>query len=83
MSKLINELENINLIIDEEVIDLIVEKAFEYKLGARGLRSICESILIDYMFELPSKEDVTELHISLNFAKEKIAQLKMKSLKAA
>ena len=77
------ELENINLIIDEEVIDLIVEKAFEYKLGARGLRSICESILIDYMFELPSKEDVTELHISLNFAKEKIAQLKMKSLKAA
>lgn len=77
------ELENINLIIDEEVIDLIVEKAFEYKLGARGLRSICESILIDYMFELPSKDDVTELHISLNFAKEKIAQLKMKSLKAA
>jgi ATP-dependent Clp protease ATP-binding subunit ClpX len=77
------ELESINLIIDEEVIDLIVEKAFEYKLGARGLRSICESILIDYMFELPSKEDVTELHISLNFAKEKIAQLKMKSLKAA
>jgi len=48
------ELESINLIIDEEVINLIVEKAFEYKLGARGLRSICESILIDYMFELPN-----------------------------
>jgi ATP-dependent Clp protease ATP-binding subunit ClpX len=77
------ELENIQLIIDEDVIDLIVDKAFEYKLGARGLRSICESIMIDYMFDLPSQEDVTELHISVTFAKEKIAQLKMKSLKAA
>ncbi len=77
------ELENIQLTIDEDVIDLIVDKAFEYKLGARGLRSICESIMIDYMFDLPSQEDVTELHISVTFAKEKIAQLKMKSLKAA
>lgn len=77
------ELEGIKLIIDEEVIDLIVDKAFEYKLGARGLRSICETIMIDYMFEMPSKENISELHISLKFAKEKIASLKIKSLKAA
>ena len=77
------ELENVKLIIEEEVIDLIVDKAFEYKLGARGLRSICETILIDHMYEMPSKDDVSELHISLKFAKEKIKGLKIKSLKAA
>ncbi len=77
------ELEGIKLLVDEEVIDLIVDKAFEYKLGARGLRSICEAIMLDYMYEMPSKEEVKELHISLHFAKEKINKLKMKSLKAA
>jgi ATP-dependent Clp protease ATP-binding subunit ClpX len=77
------ELEGIKLIVEEEVIDLIVDKAFEYKLGARGLRSICEAIMLDHMYEMPTKEQVKELHISLLFAKEKIDKLKMKSLKAA
>jgi ATP-dependent Clp protease ATP-binding subunit ClpX len=77
------ELEGIKLIIDEEVINLIVDKAFEYKLGARGLRSICEAIMIDHMYDMPSRDNISELQISLNFAKEKVAQLKMKSLKAA
>src|SRR6201990_1048031 len=52
--KKIFELEGIKLSIDSEVYDFMVEKAMEYKLGARGLRSICESILTDAMFELPS-----------------------------
>lgn len=77
------ELEQIALKVDSEVLDLIVEKAFEFKLGARGLRSICEAIMVDYMYEMPSKKDVTELHITNTFAAEKIEQLRMKSLKAA
>src|SRR5688500_16659165 len=48
------ELENIKLTIDDDVYDFMVEKAIEYKLGARGLRSICENILNDAMFEMPS-----------------------------
>ena len=51
------ELEGIQLTIDEDVLDFMVEKAMEYKLGARGLRSICESILTDAMFELPSSKE--------------------------
>ncbi|MGG2324671.1 hypothetical protein ACE40U_24280, partial [Salmonella enterica] len=47
------ELEGIDLDIDPDVFDFMVNKAMEYKLGARGLRSICESILTDAMFELP------------------------------
>ena len=50
------ELEGIDLVIDSEVYDFMVDKAMEYKLGARGLRSICESILTDAMYELPSQK---------------------------
>jgi len=77
------ELEGVALTIDPEVIDFIVEKAYEFKLGARGLRSICEAVMLDHMYDTPSKENISELHVSLNFAKEKIDQLKLKSLKAA
>ena len=58
------ELEGIKLTIDEEVLDFMVEKAMEYKLGARGLRSICESILTDAMFEMPS---IKETHFILTW----------------
>jgi ATP-dependent Clp protease ATP-binding subunit ClpX len=51
------ELEGIELIIDNDVYDFMVSKAMEYKLGARGLRSICESILTDAMFDLPGSEE--------------------------
>jgi ATP-dependent Clp protease ATP-binding subunit ClpX len=77
------EMEDVKLIIDDEVIDLIVDKAFEYKLGARGLRSICETIMLDHMFNMPSQKDVKEIRITPNFASEKIESLKLKSLKAA
>ncbi|HTE08360.1 MAG TPA: ATP-dependent Clp protease ATP-binding subunit ClpX, partial [Flavitalea sp.] len=58
------ELEGIKLTIDDAVLDFMVEKALEYKLGARGLRSICESILNDAMFELPSSKQ-TALHLDI------------------
>jgi ATP-dependent Clp protease ATP-binding subunit ClpX len=77
------EIEGIELTIDDAVIDLIVEKAFEFKLGARGLRSICEAVMMDYMYEMPSKADTKKLHVSLNDANMKIDRLKLKSLKAA
>jgi ATP-dependent Clp protease ATP-binding subunit ClpX len=76
------EIENIKLTIDDAVLDFMVEKALEYKLGARGLRSICESILTDAMFELPSSKQ-TSLHIDLEYAENKFSKSKMSLLKVA
>ena len=74
-------IDGIKLNFDKLVIDYIVEKAIEYKLGARGLRSICELILIDSMFELPSKNkksfNVTLEYAKSVFEKSKIAKLKV------
>lgn len=64
------DLENIKLEFSEEVIDFIVEKAFEYELGARGLRGICEAILLDYMYEMPGKPHKGKLNITLQDAKK-------------
>lgn len=76
------ELENIKLIIDDDVLDFMVQKALEFKLGARGLRSICESILTDAMFELPGTNQ-TELHITLEYALNKFNKSKINILKVA
>jgi len=76
------ELENIQLSIDEDVLDFMVIKAIEYKLGARGLRSICESILTDAMFEMPSSKQ-TKFHLDLEYAKKKFDKSKMSLLKVA
>jgi len=77
-------LEGITLEIDKGVLEFIVEKAFDFKLGARGLRSICEAILLDAMFELPaSKQTVKEFNISLSYAKEKFAKSNVNKLKVA
>ena len=76
------QLEGIALIIEEEVLDFMVEKAMEYKLGARGLRSICESILTDAMFELPSS-DVKEFTLTATYARNKFDHTKMGILKVA
>ncbi|MCO4293739.1 ATP-dependent Clp protease ATP-binding subunit ClpX [Solitalea sp. MAHUQ-68] len=76
--------EGIKLSFDDEVLEYIVDKAMEFKLGARGLRSICEAIMIDHMFELPSVNDVKELVISIDYAKDKFEKsASMKKLKAA
>ena len=64
-------------------LDFIVEKAVEFKLGARGLRSICEAIMIDAMFDGPSKESQKTFEVTLDYAKEKISNSKLYKLKAA
>ena len=76
------ELEGIQLTIDDEVLDFMVTKAVEYKLGARGLRSICESILTDAMFELPSSKE-NKFHLDLEYARKKFDTSKMSLLKVA
>jgi len=76
------ELEGIQLVIDDEVLDFMVDKAIEYKLGARGLRSICESILTDAMFELPSSRQ-TEFHVTLEYAQQNFDKSKISRLKVA
>lgn len=64
-------LDDIKLIFDDEVLDYIVDKALEFKLGARGLRTICEAIMMDIMFDMPTNES-GEVRITLDFAKSKI-----------
>jgi ATP-dependent Clp protease ATP-binding subunit ClpX len=77
------EMDDVKLSFDEEVLDFIVEKAVEFKLGARGLRSLCETIMNDAMFEIPSEKKIKDLHITLSYAKEKLSHTKLKHLMAA
>lgn len=62
------KMEDIELSFTDEALEFIVDQAIAYKLGARGLRSICESIMLDAMYEIPSKEDVKELVVDKQFA---------------
>jgi len=75
--------EDVKLVFDEDVLNFIVDKAMEYKLGARGLRSICEAIMLDAMFDTPTQTDVKELHINLDYAIEKFEKADFKKLQAA
>ncbi|MCF6223602.1 MAG: ATP-dependent Clp protease ATP-binding subunit ClpX [Flavobacteriaceae bacterium] len=75
------EMDGIAFKIDEKALDFIVEKAIEYKLGARGLRSLCEEILTDAMFELPSSNE-TKLRVTKKYAEDKITKSTIKKLKA-
>ena len=77
------EIDGIDLKFDGEVLDFIVEKAVEFKLGARGLRSICEAILTDAMFDLPTKGDAKEYRVTLDYAKNQFSRSKLAKLKAA
>jgi len=76
------EIEGIELKFDPTVFDFMVEKALEYKLGARGLRSICESILTDAMYELPSQK-VKLFDVTLEYAQRKFNNSKLSLLKVA
>ena len=67
-------LDDIKLTFDNEVLDYIVDKALEFKLGARGLRSICEAIMMDIMFDMPTNES-GEVRITLEYAKSKIDKI--------
>ena len=71
-------MDGIELEVTEDALDYIVDKALEYKLGARGLRSLCENILTDAMFELPST-DITSLIIDRTYAENKISQSNLKN----
>ena len=76
------EMDDISFTITDEALDYIVEKAIEYKLGARGLRSLCEAILTDAMFELPESEEA-HLEVTREYAEEKLSKSGIKRLKAA
>ena len=76
------KMDNIDLTFADGVLDFIVDKAIEFKLGARGLRSICETIMLDAMFEMPSV-DKDELTITVDYASRKLERIDMKVLKAS
>ncbi|OYU95674.1 MAG: ATP-dependent protease ATP-binding subunit ClpX [Bacteroidetes bacterium B1(2017)] len=76
-------LEGIELEFADEVVDMIVDTAFELKLGARGLRSICEALMIDYMYDAPSQKSMKKLHLTAKEAADKIEQVKLRNYQAA
>jgi ATP-dependent Clp protease ATP-binding subunit ClpX len=76
-------MDGVALQLGEGVLDFIVSKAIEYKLGARGLRSIMEGILTDLMFEIPSNEDMKNFIVTEEYAREKFDKLKLTHLKVA
>ncbi|MBK6527827.1 MAG: ATP-dependent Clp protease ATP-binding subunit ClpX [Crocinitomicaceae bacterium] len=76
-------LDGVDLKFDSDVLDFIVSKALEYKLGARGLRSICEAILTDAMFDIPSSKTTKELRITIDYAEARFGKSKMAKLKIA
>jgi ATP-dependent Clp protease ATP-binding subunit ClpX len=76
------DMDNIELTFTDEALDYIVDKSTEFKLGARGLRSILEAILIDAMFEMPSKKRPKTLKITLEYATEKFSNASIAKLKA-
>ena len=74
-------MDDIDFTITDGALNYIVEKAIEYKLGARGLRSLCEEILTDAMFELPSNEE-SALNVTKSYAEDKLTKTTLKKLKA-
>jgi len=74
-------MDNIELTFAEDTLDYIVDKAVEFKLGARGLRSICETIMLDAMFEMPNDEE-RKLEITTDYASKKLERIDLKVLKA-
>lgn len=77
------EMERIQLEFEQGALEYIAEKALEYKLGARGLRSICEAILNDAMFELPGQKDIKTFSVSREYARRKLEKSRFKKLAVA
>lgn len=75
--------EDIALEIDKDVLEFIVDKAMDFKLGARGLRSILESIMMDAMFELPSAKNIKKLHVDLAYAEKQFNKSEIRKMKVA
>jgi ATP-dependent Clp protease ATP-binding subunit ClpX len=76
-------MDNIELKFDDDALGFVVDKSMEFKLGARGLRSIIEAILIDAMFELPSKKRTKHLHVTLKYAQDKFEKTSFSILRTA
>jgi ATP-dependent Clp protease ATP-binding subunit ClpX len=76
------KMDGVELSFDEKALDYIVDKAVEFRLGARGLRSICETIMLDAMFEMPSEPDKT-LEITMDYASRKLERVDLQILKAS
>ena len=77
------DMEGIKLSFSDDVLDYIVEKALDFKLGARGLRSICEAIMLDAMFEIPGNKKEKDFEITLSYAKEKLSKSSLNQLRVA
>ena len=75
--------EGVTITFPDETLDYIVEKALQYKLGARGLRSICEVIMTDIMYEVPSTPNIKEYVVEKSYAEEKVSKSSLQQLKAA
>jgi len=75
------EMDEVEFTITDGALDYIVDKAIEYKLGARGLRSLCEEILTEAMFDLPSSEE-TKLNVTRAYAEDRLNKSTLKKLKA-
>ena len=77
-------MDNVDLTYDDKALDFIVDKAIEYKLGARGLRGLMETVMTDLMYELPNKKHlgttqhftITQEYVEQKLGKEKLVQLK-------
>ena len=76
------DMDEIALSFEKDALEYVVDKAVEFKLGARGLRSICEAIMVDVMFESPSQE-ISELVVSRTYAEEQIEKMNITKLKAS
>lgn len=76
------KMDNVDLTFDDDVYDYVVDKAIEYKLGARGLRSIVETIMIDAMYNVPSTK-TDSLHITRDYAQDQLSKSNMDRLKAS
>ena len=77
------EFEGIKLIVEDDALDYMANKAIQFKLGGRGLRAICEMILTDAMFDLPSEKHNGTFHLTLDYAKQMVEHTKLDRLKAA
>lgn len=77
------EYEGIALTVDDEALDYMVTKAIEFKLGGRGLRAICEMILTDIMFDIPSEKEKKDFVLTLDYAMQMLEHSKLSQMKAA
>ena len=81
--KLLFNIDNVKLDFDKDALILIVDKAIEFNLGARGLRSICETVMLDAMFDVPSNKKVKSLNIDVDYVQKKLSKMVTKKLRVA